>query len=167
MVTQAFKDRLAGIYRGEQVGEAIFETKLPKAADADQRYILGSLLQFETEGKAKIRPLLMKYDMSIAEDGGARPEGTAAANAIGQMPWRERFDTMAKSINAIYLPKYQELEKLVTENEDAEAYRLARFMGEHELAIMRACENIAAAKSDPIEPIRRLLQFPLTDVETN
>jgi hypothetical protein len=167
VVTQAFKDCLAGIYRGEQVGEAIFETTLPRAADAEQRYILASLLQFETEGKTKIRPLLMKYGMSIAEDVGARPEGTAAANAISQMPWRERFDTMAKSINSVYLPKYRELEKLVTENEDADAYALATFMGEHEIAIMRACENVAAGKSNPIEPVVSLLRFPLAEAEIN
>lgn len=167
MVTQKFKDSLTGIYRGEQVGEAIFETTLSTAESAEQSYILGSLLQFETEGKAKIRPLLMRLGMSIAEDRDARPEGTAPANAISRMSWRERFDTMAKSINSIYLPKYQELEKLVTEDEDGEAYELARFMGEHEFAIMRACENVAAGKSDPIEPVIGLLDFPLSEPETD
>ena len=162
MVSKMFKECLTDIYRGEQVGEAIFETTLLKAEDDEQRYILASLLQLETEGKAKIRPVLMKFGLSVAEQADAKSEGTSAAAGLRDMSWTEQFDVMAKGIQSIYLPKYERLATLVTEEEDAEASQLAKFMGDHERAVMAAAENIAAGRPDPIAPVVNILHFPLS-----
>ena len=166
MVSEAYKECLIDIYRGEQVGEAIFETMLPWAKDNEQRYILGSLLQLETEGKAIIRPVLMKFGLSVAEIPETRAEGAAAAAGIEDQSWLDQFATMAKGIEKVFLPKYEELAKLVTEEEDVEAYRLAKFMGEHERAIMQASRNVAAGADDPLAPVNNLLRFPLIRPQT-
>ena len=162
MVSKAFKECLIDIYRGEQVGEAIFEASLLKADDDEQRYVLGSMLQLETEGKAKIRPVLMKFGLSVAEQAEARTEGASAAAGLLDMSWSEQFDAMAKGIEAVYLPKYERLATLVTEDEDAEAYELATFMGQHERAVMTAAENIASGQPNPMAPVVDLLHFPLS-----
>ena len=60
MVSQRFLDALLHVYHGEQFGEAVFETLLPQAEDEEQRYVLGTLLQLESEGKAVMRPMLSK-----------------------------------------------------------------------------------------------------------
>lgn len=58
MVSQIFSDALVSVYHGEQFGEAVFEALLPKAQNEEQRYILGSLLQLESVGKAVCLPSL-------------------------------------------------------------------------------------------------------------
>ena len=64
MVRPAFLEALQDVYHGEQFGEAFFEALLPHAVDHEQRYILGSLLQLESEGKAIMRPVLTKLGLS-------------------------------------------------------------------------------------------------------
>ena len=161
MVSREYMECLTDLYRGEQVGEAIFETILKTAESNEQRYILGSMLQFETEGKAIIRPMLMKFGLPVDEIPSARTEGTKAAEGLRDMSWTQQFDAMAKSIQAIFLPKYERLSTLITKEEDAEAWKLAKFMADHERAIMNASENIAAGAANPIAPIVDLLHFPL------
>ncbi len=161
MVSQMFKECLIEIYIGEQHGEAIFDTLLPKAQNDEQRFILSSLLQLETEGKARIRPILMKYDLSMVEHPDSKSYGKSAVEPLKDMSWTEQFAAMAKAIESVFLPKYQRLAKLVTEEEDAQAYELAKFMGDHEYALMVTSENIAVGRADSIAPVVELLQFPL------
>lgn len=82
---------------------------------------------------------------------------------MANMPWKDQFQAMAAGIEAEFLAKYRELATLVTEEEDAQAFRLAKFMGDHEHAVMVAAANLGADAPDPIAPIVDLLQFPLTE----
>lgn len=167
MVGQEFLEALADVYHGEQFGEAFFEALLPHAEDDEQRYILGSLLQLETEGKAVIRPVLTKLRLSLDEDPGSRPQGVKSAEALREMPWTEQFAAMAAGIRAKGLPQYEELVTLVGADEDPEAFALADFMGKHERAILAASENIAAKRPDPIAPVVEILHFPLIRTGTS
>ncbi|MEO0983363.1 MAG: hypothetical protein AAFX03_12010 [Pseudomonadota bacterium] len=149
------------VYHSEQSGEVTFEALLQAAEDAEQRFILGSFLQMETEGKALIRPALMKLGLPIVDDPDARSKGVVGVSELNDLPWTDRFGLMAKVTEARYLPKYEELASLIAEEDDPEAYRLAKFMGDHERAIIEAFENIAAGRPDPIAPVVSLLTFPL------
>ena len=162
MVSRLYKECLIDIYLGEQQGEAIFDTVLRNASDSKEQYVLGSFLQLETEGKARIRPLLSRLGISTADDSGAKAEAAKLAESMSQMSWRDQFSLMAQGIENTFLAKYQELATLVTEDEDPEAYRLAKFMGEHEYAIMVAIKNLAEDKPHPISPVVDILQFPLS-----
>lgn len=162
MVSQIFKECLADIYRGEQVGEAIFEVALQTAKTPEQRYIMGSLLQLETEGKTLVRPMLMKLGVPIDIEPEARTEGESVGKQLLEMPWEMQFAAMADGIEKTFLAKYEELAKLVTEEEDPEAYKLATFMGAHERAILAAAQNVVAGKPDPAAPVVDLLHFPLS-----
>ena len=55
MIGQEFSKALLGVYNGEQFGEAFFARLIPTAENQMQNYILGSLLQLETEGKLVMR----------------------------------------------------------------------------------------------------------------
>jgi len=161
MVRQPFLEALIDVYQGEQFGEAFFEALLPHAVDDEQRYILGSLLQLETEGKAVMRPVLAKLELSLDEDPGARPRGVSIAQTLRDMSWTGKFAAMAEGIRAKGLPQYEELATLVTADEDTEAFALANFMAKHERAILAASENIVAGTQDPIAPVVEILHFPL------
>jgi hypothetical protein len=130
------------------------------AEDRQQRYVIGSLLQFETEGKAIIRPLLMRLDLSMLEDPEGRTGGAAGAVGLSSLGWVERFAALQEVVKANYLPRYLELATLVSLDEDAEAARIAAFMGAHERAIVAVAANVLSGQPDPVAPVAALLHFP-------
>ena len=161
MPNQRFRDSLLAVYHGEQFGEAVFESMLEQAADDEQRFIIGTLLQLETEGKAIVRPVLSGFGLSLKQNPDARARGKAGAQSLQDMSWTEKFASMAASIRARGLPQYEELATLVSVDEDPIAYRLALFMGRHERAILEASENVASGRMDPMAPVIEVLHFPL------
>ena len=161
MVTKAFKECLIDVYRGEVAGEAAFETMLGTADGIEQQYVIGSLLQFETEGNAIIRPLLMRLGLSMLEDSEGRAGGAAGGAHLGSLPWVERFVALRSLVEANYLPRYLELGTLVSAEEDPEAARIAAFMGTHERAVVELAANVMVGQADPAAPVTTLLHFPL------
>src|SRR5262245_46208139 len=89
--------------RGEGAGEAAFEAMLGNADGVQQRYVIGSLLQFETEGKAIIRPLLMRLGLSMLEDPEGRAGGASGGAQLSSLPWVERFAMLRGLVEANYL----------------------------------------------------------------
>ena len=118
------------------------------------------MLQLETEGKAIMRPLLVKLGIPIEENKLLRDQGLQVAESFKGMSFKEQFENIYQSVKNYYLPQYEELSTLVDE-EDSEAYHIANFMGEHERSILLAADNILKDKQDPVKPIRDLLQFPI------
>jgi len=138
----------------------IFDSLLTMAEDDDQRYIFSNMLQLETEGKAIMRPLLVKLGIPIEENITLRNQGLEMAESFKGLTFKEQFENIYQSVKNYYLPQYEELSTLVDE-EDAEACFIANFMGEHERSILLAADNIIKDKQDPIKPVRDLLRFPL------
>lgn len=91
MPNQEILDCLTEVYVGEQVGEVAFEALLGKAETPEQIYIMGSLLQLETEGKALIRPVLSRLGLTMMDSPEGRENGLAASQAMGDLPWKDRF----------------------------------------------------------------------------
>ena len=55
------------LYESEIIGEAVFLTLVREAKSPRDRYHFATLLQLETETKAKLRPLLYKHGVSLDE----------------------------------------------------------------------------------------------------
>ena len=159
-MNKKFKECLLEVYLGEQAGEMIFESLLAMTEDDDQRYIFSNMLQLETEGKAIMRPLLVKLGIPIEENITLRNQGLEMAESFKGITFKEQFENIYQSVKNYYLPQYEELSALVDE-EDSEAYFIANFMGEHERSILLAADNIIKDKQDPVKPVRDLLRFPL------
>jgi hypothetical protein len=53
------------------------------------------------------------------------------------------------------------LATLVSDEEDAEAARIARFMGDHERALVALSDNVAQGVDNPAAPAAAILHFPL------
>ena len=159
-MNKKFKECLTEVYLGEQAGEMIFESLLTTAEDDNQRYIFSNMLQFETEGKTIMRPLLIKLGLPIEENKALRNQGLEIADSFKEMSFKEQFENIYQSVKNYYLPQYEELSTLVDE-EDSEAYYIANFMGEHERSILLAADNLIKDKQDPVKPIRDLLKFPI------
>jgi len=159
-MNKKFKECLLEVYLGEQAGEMIFESLLTAAEDNNQRYIFSNMLQLETEGKAIMRPLLVKLGIPIEENKSLRNQGLKIAESFEELSFKEQFENIYQSVKNYYLPLYEELSVLVDE-EDSEASYIANFMGEHERSILLVAENIIQDKQNPVQPIRDLLRFPL------
>jgi len=159
-MNKKFKECLSEVYLGEQAGEMIFDSLLTMAEDDDQRYIFSNMLQLETEGKAIMRPLLVKLGIPIEENITLRNQGLEMAESFKGITFKEQFENIYQSVKNYYLPQYEELSALVDE-EDSEAYFIANFMGDHERSILLAADNIIKGKQDPVKPVRDLLRFPL------
>src|SRR5262249_21998420 len=95
------------------------------------------------------------------EDPETRSGATAAATAMSALPWAERFAAIREVVKSTYLPRYLELATLVSPQEDAEAARVASFMGTHERAVLAMAESVVSGAADPVAPIAALLRFPL------
>ena len=161
MATKEFQECLVDVYRGELTGEVAFERMLASAETDEQRYILGTMLQFETEGKAIIRPLLMRFGLPMLDAPDGRSDGAAASTQMNRLPWLERFGTMREIVKSNYLPRYEELATFITPEEDPEAARIASFMGDHERALVQLADNIISGAPNPAAPVAKLLHFPL------
>ena len=159
-MNKKFKECFTEVYLGEQAGEIIFESLLATSEDDNQRYIFSNMLQLETEGKAIMRPLLIKLGIPIEENKVLRNQGLEIAESFKGMSFKEQFENIYQSVKNYYLPQYEELSTLVDE-EDSEACYIANFMGDHERSILMAADNIIKNKQDPIKPIRDLLKFPI------
>ncbi len=159
-MNKKFKECLSEVYLGEQAGEMIFDSLLTMTEDDDQRYIFSNMLQLETEGKAIMRPLLVKLGIPIEENITLRNQGLEMAESFKGITFKEQFENIYQSVKNYYLPQYEELSTLVDE-EDAEACFIANFMGEHERSILLAADNIIKDKPNPVQPIRDLLRFPI------
>ena len=159
-MNKQFKECLTEVYLGEQAGEMIFESLLKNSLDPNQRYIYSHMLQLETEGKAIMRPLLMRLEIPIEENEDMRNQGVEIAARFNEMTFKEQIENIYQSVKDYYLPQYEELSTLLDE-EDSEAFLIANFMGEHERSILHASDNIIKEKSNPLKPIKDILKFPL------
>ena len=151
-MNQKFKECLLEVYLGEQAGEMIFDSLLTMAEDDNQRYIFSNMLQLETEGKAIMRPLLVKLGIPIEENITLRNQGLEMAESFKGITFKEQFENIYQSVKNYYLPQYEELSTLVDE-EDSEACFIANFMGEHERSILLAADNIIKDKKEVIGQI--------------
>ena len=159
-MNKRFKECLLDVYHAEQTGEVIFESMLRYAQNKEERFILGSMLQLETEAKAIMRPSLVQLELPIEEEKLSREQGIIIGESFKEMPFAELMQNIENSVRNIYLPQYEELETLITE-EDSDYFKLAKFMGDHERALLLSAENINSNFEDPMKPVTEMLRFPI------
>lgn len=161
MVSDAFKKSLLNIYYGEQFGEAFYATLLADATDENECAILAALLQLETEGKAKVRPLLAKYGLPLHDNPATIQSGVEMAQNMAKEDWQTKFKMMSAIIKEQGLPEYEGLIAKLSPDQDDEAAAFAAFIGEHERLILQVCENVVQSVPNPTAPLDDFLHFPL------
>ena len=162
LISGEFKESLLNVYRGEQFGEAFYETLLAETDDENEKVILASLLQLETEGKAKVRPFIIKYGLPAYDNPQSITGGVETARRLANESWRTKFEAMAVIIREQGLPQYEGLIKKVDPDEEPEAAELAEFVGAHERVILEVCENVVNDTPNPTSPLDDFLHFPIT-----
>ena len=106
--SMSFEAILDEVYQGEVIGEAFFNTLLPRFKSPEQQYKLGSLLQLETEFKAKVRPLAIAHGLDPVEREESRQKGQGFADSLEGETWEEVMANFA-AMMPTFVARYEDL----------------------------------------------------------
>ena len=84
------------LYQDEVFGEGFMTQLLGYFSDPVAQYKLGSILQLETETKARIRPTIAANGLSLVEQTEKRLEGAELAKNFEGMDWPTLMQTIAE-----------------------------------------------------------------------
>jgi hypothetical protein len=149
---------LAGLqvfYDGEVYGERAFLALHAAAKSPRDAHHFAALLQLETETKARLRPLMLRHGLSLAE----RHDEAAVAHrvtAYRAQTWAEYVAFMAERL-APFVERYQ----AIAASGPKEDQPILRAVVEHEEALLAwARAECAGASEASLKPILSRLCFP-------
>ncbi len=119
------------LYESEILGEMLFLALVQEAKTPRDRYHFGTLLQLESETKARLRPLLFKHGVSLAEVADLSLL-ELAIGAYRDMEWRD-FVGLNVPVVEDFLAQFEAIVK-VGDEADRE---ILESMVRHEAAILR------------------------------
>ncbi len=111
----SFEAILDEVYQGEVSGEAFFNTLLSRFNTAEQQYKLASLLQLETEFKAKVRPIAIAHGLDPVERDESRQKGAVFADSLEGETWEEIMTSFA-GLMTTFVARYKEMGASVPSN---------------------------------------------------
>jgi hypothetical protein len=144
------------LYESEILGEAVFLALVGAAKSARDRYHFGTLLQLESETKARLRPLLFKHQVSLDEAMDLSLVDFAVA-AYGEMTSQE-YAAMNIPILEEFLARFR---AIVEVGDDADR-EVLESMVRHEAAIVRWATMESDGEADgSLDDIIAQLNYPL------
>lgn len=156
-----YKVGLSEQYQGEVTGEVAINCLLPKFRSPRQQYLLGTVLQLETETKARLRPVAAELGIDIIESEDSRKAGFAFRDMVEGLDWQSSMSVFAEALVS-YVSRYQEIQDIAP----PEYKELAELMVVHERSIQQLWEREALGEGDSaIGEINRQLLFPLPNPE--
>ena len=147
----------AFFYQGEVLGEAFFLYCVAQESDPERRYKWGSLLQLETETKARLRPLLARLGLSLVQDD-VSAQVAEHTSGFCDKSWQQQMELIA-AVTDFYLVKFRAIEAAAPEGEER---RMATAMVAHETAINNFAKlELAGDGRNSIAEVVAQLQWPL------
>jgi hypothetical protein len=151
-----YPECLRELYESEIFGEALTLALYAAAKSERERHQLGTLLQLETETKARLRPFLYKYSIDLSEEMDLAPVPQLLA-AYENSSWVE-FMGVTTPVVKQYLSRFEEIAAAGPEEDQEYLQSMVR----HEAAILRWMEMEAAGQTKgSLNAINAQLQFPL------
>ena len=158
MVDNEYLKGIVELYQGEVLGEVIFDQFLRTIEDDEQRYKVATMLQLESETKARLRPWLARRGLNLCEDPAIRAEAMSIAEAMAALSWHDKVNALYETLRDRYVPRYKEIAAMAPP-EDAE---IAASMVEHESALCEMARREVSGMADrSAEPVVALLKWPL------
>lgn len=149
---------IAELYQGEVLGEALFNRMLLDVDDARQRHVIASLLQLETETKARLRQSAAARGLALAEDRAQRNAGEQLGSSLASMTWLQKMRRLALGIGATYLPRYREIAATAA----APDRQIISYMVAHETALLEAVRlEVEGHVGTSVSSVEAHLLFPL------
>ena len=156
MHPSAYHEEILAAYRGEIAGEALFSRLLERQDDGPTRHVLACMLQLETETKLRLRQLLSRLGLPLAEQAADQQAGRQWADALRAQhgaAWPAAFALQV----ADYALRYDALRD---QAHPADGGALD-YLAAHEHALQRALEALAGqAALDAADVVCALLHYP-------
>ena len=150
-------EQLVEMYQGEVIGEVLFNAMLTLFPESDHQYKSATMLQLETETKARLRPALLELGASLSEEQASREAGDSFVEAIRGKDWADAMAVLSEGITP-YLQKYQQAAESFPEKYQA----LADYMVKHEQALHEFVTQESLGNGDAaLQGIIDQLQYPL------
>jgi hypothetical protein len=144
------------LYESEILGESLFLALVEQAKSPRDRYHLGTLLQLESETKARLRPLLFKHGVSLSEETDLSILDVAI-KAYEEMTWQDYM-----GVNVPVVQEFLDKFKAIAEIGDADDKEILESMVTHEAAILRwATMESTGPKDDSLDDVTVQLKYPL------
>jgi hypothetical protein len=144
------------LYQSEVLGEKAFLALINIAKNEREKYHIGTVLQLETETKARLRPFLLQYGIDLLEDQDSElvdgiVEAYRANNWLdflaGLRPLVDEFVSRFRKIAAAGPAEDQDvLQSMIT----------------HEESFVSWIEKELAGEEGSLDAIIRQLQYPLS-----
>ncbi len=150
-----YRSGLQALYDGEVMGERLLLALHAAARTPRQARHFAAILQLETETKARLRPLLLRQGMSLAEtaDLGGVP---GRVEDYRRLDWRAWTAASAERLAPIVV-RYTAIAALGPAADQSE---LAAVVA-HEAALLRWAEMEAGGETEAsLDAILALLRFP-------
>jgi hypothetical protein len=156
-MTDAYLEGVRALYDGEVFGERVLLTLYAAAKAPRDAYHFATILQLETETKARLRPLMLKYGLGLDETGDPAVIPPRVEAYLGG-DWRGYAVGMAVRLRPI-LTRYEAIAALGPSEDQPILQAVVR----HEAALLAWAEAEAEGPSDEsLAPIIALLNFPVT-----
>lgn len=147
---------LRELYQSEVFGETFAHALMNAAKNDRDRYHFATLLQLETETKARLRPFLVQHGLSLEEDADVS-QVEAVVGAYQTMEFQS-FTALIKPSVEQFLKRFEEIEQAAPEADHA----MVASMVKHERAILTWLEQESCAASDTsLDAMIAELQYPI------
>ena len=157
MPSNEFRDAVIELYQGEVLGEVLFEDMLAFYDDASHVHKIASLLQLETETKARLRPLVLSLGIDPAELEESRQAGHKFAEDLKGLDWEAAMARLHDGVRP-YAERYREIVAIAPR----EYQTVAASMVSHEQALLRFTElEVAGETERSLDAVNAQLHWPL------
>jgi hypothetical protein len=155
MTTAQYPGCIQELYQSEVTGEAGFLALVALSRNEFDKYHLATVLQLETETKARLRPLMLKYGLPLEEQ--ADPAQTAGfVAAYQENSWHEFLASLRPLVDSV-VARFEE----IAEAGSPEDQDVLQSMVTHEQSFVIWIERELAGQSDSLGAVIEQLQFPL------
>jgi len=148
---------VAEMYQGEVYGEAFYCALLPLFNSPLQKHLIGSLLQLETENKARLRQIVFEHGGDIVESDASRNDARDFIRRVEHMSWTE-----ATAYMVVASVEFQDRYREIVETVPDALKPVVNYMIEHEDLIIAAMKLASEGEDEKaIELVAGQLMLPL------
>lgn len=161
MATQQTLEGLSELYQGEILGEFLLEGLMLAFTDPDAQQVLGAALQYESETKARLRPVMVRFGLPLTTADHVRADAEAAVAGLKGLSWPKALAAAHASLSNTIVPRFEEIARIAAADGDPAAIEAANYMVIHETALLEMFGRALAGEANPTRGVDALLHFPL------
>jgi hypothetical protein len=156
VIEEGYLTGVQALYDGEVMGEQLLLALYAAARSPRDAWHFATILQLETETKARLRPLLIKHGMSPAETADLSGIPARVAGYVDQ-DWRDYAAASAAHLRVV-LARYEAIAMLGPPEDQAILQAVVR----HEAALLTWARTEADNPSeDSLADVIAMLNFPV------